>query len=420
MKIAVIGSGGAGLTAAWLLEQEHDVVVYERNPTMGGHAHTVEVERDGHMHTVDDGFCWFSESMYPRYLALLKTLGVGTDTVDMTASFTDVQRGKSVFMPPVGFGPVMGVVFSPFALGNLLRFAGAVKAAEAIVRDHVTDITCEAFLAGLSQSKRFQDEFLLPFMSAVWGCPWEQTLRSSIYPLMKYIVLHRPTAFSYYTWQVIHGGTAAYIRSLATHLEHAVVYPDTPVQSVQKTDTGFRVTPAGQEPRDFDQVVVAAGARDAGKILADTQGIEAAKAALGKFEYYQAHVATHCDATYMPPKRSHWAVGNVRYEGKSADMTIWHGHRTGSPVFASYIQDKEPAETKHVSSFWLPMETPQHFEAQKALAAVQGEAGLWFAGDYTRDIGSHEDAVCSAIAVAEKLAPDCARLAQITGPQDGS
>jgi len=245
MKIAIIGSGGAGLTTAWLLEEEHDVVVYERNPTMGGHAHTVEVERDGHRHTVDDGFCWFSESMYPRYLALLKTLGVATDAVDMTASFTDVQRGKSVFMPPVGLGPVMGVVFSPFALGNLLRFAGAVKAAETIVRDHITDITCEDFLAGLSQSKRFQDEFLLPFMSAVWGCPWEQTLRSSIYPLMKYIVLHRPTAFSYYTWQVIHGGTAAYIRSLATHLEHAVVYPDTPVQSVQKTDTGFRVRSRG-------------------------------------------------------------------------------------------------------------------------------------------------------------------------------
>jgi len=101
-------------------------------------------------------------------------------------------------------------------------------------------------------------------------------------------------------------------------------------------------------------------------------------------------------------------------------MTIWHGHRTGAPVFASYIQDKEPAETKHVSTFWLPMETPQHFEAQKALAAAQGEAGLWFAGDYTRDIGSHEDAVCSAIAVAEKLAPNSARLAQITDPEDVS
>jgi len=99
--------------------------------------------------------------------------------------------------------------------------------------------------------------------------------------------------------------------------------------------------------------------------------------------------------------------------GYGGDMTIWHGHRTSAPVFASYIQEDEPAETHNVSTFWLPMETPQHFEAQKTLVAVQGKDGLWFAGDYTRYIGSHEDAVCSAIAVAEKQAPNSAHLTDI-------
>ena len=83
-------------------------------------------------------------------------------------------------------------------------------------------------------------------------------------------------------------------------------------------------------------------------------------------------------------------------------------------MFATYIQEEEPRETHHVSTFWLPLETPRHFASQRALAQVQGQAGLWCGGDYTRDIGSHEDAVCSAIEVARVLAPNSDRLRALT------
>ena len=183
--------------------------------------------------------------------------------------------------------------------------------------------------------------------------------------------------------------------------------------AIDKTAEGFRVVSDATGPLDFDQVVVATGARDAARLIAQTDGVSSAQQALSGFEYYQAKVATHSDASFMPPNRKHWAVGNARYNGESADMTIWWGRNTGESVFASYVQDTLPEETHHVSSFWLPLETPRHFEAQAALAAVQGEGGLWFAGDYTRDIGSHEDAVVSAVAIAEKLAPDASRLAEL-------
>ena len=94
-------------------------------------------------------------------------------------------------------------------------------------------------------------------------------------------------------------------------------------------------------------------------------------------------------------------------------MTIWHGRNTGQSVFATYVQETLPEETHNLSVFWLPLETPRHFDGQNALKAVQGQQGLWFAGDYTQDIGSHEDAISSAISIAEKLAPKSARLAQI-------
>jgi predicted NAD/FAD-binding protein len=230
---------------------------------------------------------------------------------------------------------------------------------------------------------------------------------------MKYIVLHRPAAFSYYEWQVISGGANAYIRKMASLLGRTTLHVDAAVNAIRRTADGFEVVSAPTGPLPFDQVIVATGARDALNLIGDTEDTSSARHALSRFEYYQARVATHSDAGYMPPKRKHWAVGNVRYDGKSADMTIWWGRNSGESVFASYVQETLPEETHHVSSFWLPMETPAHFEAQETLAAVQGQGGLWFGGDYTRDIGSHEDAVVSAIAIAERLSPDSARLEQI-------
>ncbi|HIA03407.1 MAG TPA: FAD-dependent oxidoreductase [Myxococcales bacterium] len=413
MKIAVIGTGGAGMTSAWLLEQEHDVTVFERNPALGGHANTIEVERGGQMHYVDDGFSWFSAKMYPRYLRLLELAEQDTDKVKMTASFTDVQKGRSVFMPPVGFGRVFKLLCNPWGLTHLLRFNTAVKAAEELVAQQITDMTCRQYLDGLKVPKSFKDEFLEPFMSAVWGCPFERTLDCAVYPLMKYNVLHRPAALSYYEWQVVSGGANAYIRKLAALLERATIHVDSPVQRIEKTDSGFIVDSAKTGPLPFDQVVVASGARDALALVSNTLGVEPALQALAKFEYYSARVATHSDDKYMPPNRSHWAVGNVRYDGQSADMTIWHGRNTGQSVFATYVQETLPEETHNLSVFWLPLETPRHFDGQNALKAVQGQQGLWFAGDYTQDIGSHEDAISSAISIAEKLAPKSARLAQI-------
>ena len=317
------------MTAAWLLEQSHDVTVFERNETLGGHAHTVEVERGGHVHHVDDGFSWFSVKMYPRFLRLLALADIETETVQMTASFTDVQHGRSVFMPPVGVGPVFGLLCNPWGLRNLLRFNSAIRAAESIVAERRTEVTCGDYLASLSLPQSFKDTFLSPFMSAVWGCPWDRTLDSSVYPLMKYIVLHRPAALAYYDWQVIAGGANAYIRKMATLLERATVHVHAPVTAIVKTAEGFEVRSEATGALPFDQVIVATGARDAARLIAETDGVASAQRALSGFEYYQAQVATHSDPSWMPPNRKHWAVGNARYDGESADMTIWWGRNTG-------------------------------------------------------------------------------------------
>ena len=112
----------------------------------------------------------------------------------------------------------------------------------------------------------------------------------------------------------------------------------------------------------------------------------------------------------MPRDRKYWSVVNVRYTGGQSDATIWDGQRFGTDVFDSYIRhDELPNDVHHISRFNLPLETPDFFRAQANLATIQGQDRVWFAGDYTQDIGSHEDAVNSSVDIVAKLAPGSAR-----------
>ena len=160
---------------------------------------------------------------------------------------------------------------------------------------------------------------------------------------------------------------------------------------------------------------MATGAEDAAKILAKTEGIEAVRSVVERFEYYTARVATHRDPSFMPADRADWKTVHIDYDGHSARQSSWIGHRDGVDLFTSYIADVEPKGMVNLSNFRVPLVSPEHFAAQQALAPMQGDEQLWFAGDWTQDIGSHEDAVSSAVDVAMKLAPNSARLAELLG-----
>lgn len=422
-RVAIIGSGGAGMTAAWALDPVHDVLLFERNPVLGGHAHTTPVERGGHMHYVDDGFAWFSDEMYPRYLRMLEIHGIGTRLVPLAASLTDTRLGRrSLVMPPIGGARFVRTVCNPRSLRQLLQLRKAIVAAEPLIADKVTEMTVEEFLVDLRVGEEFKQHFLLPFLSATWGSPWgEGTLQSSIYPLMKYPVKHKPEKIEYYYYHLVAQGCASYIARVADSLEHATIHLDAEIVDLDKqVDGGWTLRDSQGRSHEVDEVVCATGAGAAQSIFADVRGAEAARDALSGFTYYWARVATHSDASFLPPNRADWCVFNAMYDGESSDAHVWHGFATNQDVFASYIQDREPNDCHNISNFHLPLETPEHFRAQDRVAAIQGDEGLWFAGDWTQDIGSHEDAVCSAVDVCKRLAPESPNLALLLQPRESS
>jgi predicted NAD/FAD-binding protein len=216
---------------------------------------------------------------------------------------------------------------------------------------------------------------------------------------------------------VIEGGAASYIERVARALPGVTFRTNARIASLSRAGSGWSVIERDGRAETFDHVIIAAGARDARAILADVPGLDETRRVLSRFEYYAARVATHGDPSFMPPRREDWRVANVCWDGERSSLNVWVGRDRGHDLFTSYIGERVPERCHHVSTFHLPLITPAFHAAQEDLRRLQGHDHLWFAGDWTHDIGCHEDAVVSAMHVCEALEPGSARLAALRSPR---
>jgi predicted NAD/FAD-binding protein len=417
MRFAIIGSGGAGMTSAWLLDGNHDVTVYERNAQLGGHAHSTPVEKDGRTYHADDGFCWFSDALYPNFMRLLELNGVPTRIVPMSATFTQAKRERTFLLPPVGTGPLLRTVLNVPMLMDLIQLNRAISLAEPLVREHDRDMTWGEFIQRHRFPAAFLREVLTPMIAGTWGGPYDRVNDFSAYVLMKYLVFHRPSGLSQYPWHVVKGGASSYIDKVASGLGNTTIRRNTRVAHLHRTERGWTVIDGDGRKDTFDQVIMATGAKDARAILRNVSGIDTTRSVLEKFEYYAARVATHGDTSFMPARRDDWRVANIRWDGEAARLNVWVGREGNADVFTSYVGDRLPDPCYNVSTFHLPLITPAFHRAQGELSGLQGKDRLWFTGDWTHDIGCHEDAVVSAVRVCQALDPSSARLAALRSPR---
>jgi len=414
MKIAIVGSGGAGMTAAWLLDGSHDVTLFERNAVLGGHARTITVQKDGRTHWADEGFGWFSDPMYPRFMRLLELTAIPLRSVPVAASFTDRCKGRTLVMPPVGIFRLFAQLLSPSHLVDLIRLDRALRLAEPMVRERDKFVSWSEFAKRLPAA--FARDVVTPLMAGPWGGSCERVQEFSAYTLMKYYVLHRPNPLSKYRWRVIRDGAASYIATIASALKTCTIHRNTAVVAFVPHENGWEVQDVHGARHHFDRVIMTTGAKDARQILKDVPTLDPVRSVLDRFEYYAARVATHSDPSYMPPRRADWQNANVSTDGRHSEMTFWIDPDGGSEVFVSYLGQEEPKNCHDIATFHLPLISPNHFRAQESLETMQGQRGLFFAGDWTRDIGCHEDAVESAIEVCRRIDASLPRLAEIAKP----
>ena len=425
-RVAVVGSGIAGLAAAWQLAPDAELVLFEADSHFGGHAHTVDMTLDGLRHGVDTGFLVFNHATYPQLLRLFDQLAVPTAASEMSFS---------VQVPAAGLewgGCNLDSVFAqrrnllrPRFIGmlaDLLRFNRlcsriANAQAEASLQQPIED-----FLAEQRFSAAFRDWYLLPMLGCIWSCPTDQMLRFPVATMIRFCHNHgliritgRPQ------WHTVAGGSREYVRRLLATIPDARL--NTPVRALRRVPPGsaragvWLDTDAGSA--HFDQVILA-GHSDQSLALLGGHASADERAVLGAIRYQRNRAVLHTDASLLPQRRKAWAAWN--YEGAASD-----GQRQASvclhylinrlqplpwqtPVLVSLnpARQPDPHTVQAEFDYAHPVFDAAAIAAQARVAGLQGVAGVWFAGAWTGH-GFHEDGLRSGLAAADSLRGHWAR-----------
>ena len=420
MKVAIVGSGIAGLGCAHALlaERQHGVQVtlFEAERRLGGHTNTVDVRLDGVEHPVDTGFLVFNERTYPNLIRLLAELGVPTAKSDMSfAVSVPTVGGRRIEWAGTDLAGVFAQrrnLASPRFLGmlaDILRFnRQATRIAQGA--EQAGEQTLGEFLDRHRYGESFRRWYLLPMAAAIWSCPMRTMLG---YPLATFVrfchnhgllqVADRPQ------WFTVAGGARQYVQRIAARLTDLRLA--TPVLEVRRNEAAGKVsvrTARGVEA--FDQVVLACHSDQSAAMLADADDTE--RGVLAGARYQPNRAVLHTDARLMPKLRSVWSSWNYLSDG-AADPAVSVTYLLNrlqplpfrTPVFVSLNPLVEPDPQMVIAEFEYshPIFDARMIEAQQRLPDVQGRRRVWLAGAWT-GYGFHEDGLKSGLAAAGALA----------------
>jgi predicted NAD/FAD-binding protein len=411
MRIAVIGAGISGLSAAWLLGQAHDVVLFEAAPRLGGHANTVRVAGAGGETAVDTGFIVYNEATYPNFIALMEHLRVATQPTEMSFAVSlDGGRLEYSGTSVAGlFAQRSNLVRPRFwaMLQDITRFYR--NASRDVLAGRAADISLGDYLAAGGYGAAFRDDHLLPMAAAIWSAPCSEILS---YPAAAFLRFHHNHGLLQLTdrpvWRTVTGGSSVYVQKLrAAFLGEVRV--GAPVRQVRRGANDVVLTGDGWT-ETFDQVVFAGHADQTLAMLADPGPTEAG--ALGAFRYSRNRAVLHGDEALMPKRRRAWAswnhIGQRAQPDSACAVTYWMNRLQGLPEAQPFFVTLNPSDTLreetifHEEIYEHPLFDAAALGAQERLWSLQGMRRSWFCGAYFGS-GFHEDGLQAGLAVAEAL-----------------
>lgn len=412
MRVAVVGSGIAGLGCAWLLSKQHNVVLFEADERIGGHTHTHVIEMDGKTLAVDTGFIVFNGDHYPLLTRLLADLDVDSQPTTMTFSVHNERSGLEY-----NAGTLAGLFCQPSNLLSL-RFLGMIadlrrfyREAPKLLEQAGPGPTLGQYLADHAYSSAFRDDHLVPMASALWSSPSARILDFPAVQLVRFMANHHMLQISKRPqWRVVRGGSSRYIDAMRARwtVDERV---GCGVRAIRRSGSAVNVT-SNATDETFDHVVLACHADDALALLADATLRE--RTILGDLEFQTNDVVLHTDARLLPRKRSAWAAWNAHVPAQpSADCTVsyWmnalQSIESKLPLIVTLNRSAaiDPAHILRKMTYRHPQQTHASAAAQKRKAEIQGVAHTWFAGAYW-GFGFHEDGLRSAVEVAHALGVD--------------
>lgn len=407
MRIAVVGAGVAGLGAAWALKGPHEVVVYEAENRLGGHANTVGIDYDGAALAVDTGFIVYNEDNYPNLRGLFDALGVETRMTDMSFACAGGGVEWSSSFPRGVFAQKRNLVRPDFLgmLNDIRRFYAVARAD--LLQGGIDDLTLSAWLTLRRFGGGFRNRFLLPMGAAIWSTTESGIGEFPAQSFLRFMANHGLLQFRAAKWRTVVGGSRTYVDRIGEALGDSVRLR-APVQVVRRTALGVLVRDAtGQEDR-FDQVILACHAPRALAMLADASPEE--QTLLAAIRYAPNRVFLHRDSRLMPRRESAWGSWNYvtsSSEKTSPYVTYWMNNLQGvdaaRPLFVSLNSPPpDPALTFGTWGYDHPQFDTAALAAQRRFGRIQGRGGVWYAGAWLGH-GFHEDGLTSGVKAALAL-----------------
>jgi predicted NAD/FAD-binding protein len=409
MRIAVVGSGIAGLASAWLLSRKHDVTLFEADSYFGGHTHTHEVTQQGRSYRIDSGFIVHNPHHYPLLTWLFEHLGVTSQPTTMSFSVRNEATGLEYN------AATLDTLFcqrrnlcSPRFIGmvrDLMRFYREAPALLAATGD---DPTLGDYLAEHRYGASFRDEHLVPMASALWSSPATQILGFPARYLVQFMANHQMLQISDRPqWRVVCGGSSSYVQALRAQ------WPvrerlNCAVRAVRRhADGAVLDSAAGAE--HFDQVVLACHSDQALRLLSDADARE--QSILGAMPYQANDTVLHTDSSLLPVRRKAWAAWNAwlpRDPGEACTvsycMNLLQGIESPEPFVVTLNRTAaiDPRKVLARMCYHHPVYSRVSVAARARKAEIQGQRRTWFAGAYW-GWGFHEDGMRSAVEVAAAL-----------------
>ena len=403
MKVAIVGTGISGLTAAHLLGHRHDIAVFEANGYVGGHTNTIDVTLDNRSWSVDTGFIVYNEHNYPNFTRLLALLGVDTQPSTMSFSVRCDRSGleyngstlRQLFVQKRN-------LFKPSfhrMLRDILRFN---REAPRVVADPSQTSTLGDLLDSGNYSAQFIEHYLVPMGSAIWSVPASRVLEMPTDFFVRFFDNHGMlTVNDRPDWRVVRGGSRSYVAKLINPFEDRIRL-NSPVRQISRKDEHVEVN-----GENFDHVILACHSDQALALLGDPSSAE--QDILGALPYQENEVVLHTDSSLLPRARGAWAAWNyLMPEDPDATVKLTYDMNLlqsldAPQTFCVSLNATElidPSKVLFSTRYHHPVYTVPGIEAQQRHDEISGTNRTHFCGAYWGN-GFHEDGVNSALAVGK-------------------
>ncbi len=401
MKIAVIGSGISGLSAAYYLSKKNKVDLFEQDDHFGGHSYTYDIKNSNKNISVDLGFIVFNKLTYPNLINFFSELNVPYEKSNM--SFSVSIKNSSIEYGGSNLQSLFANKKNLFNLKFLIMIKEIIffyKTAPSLLKkEYLENETIGSFLNNEKFSKYFIDYHIIPMVAAIWSMPFKKAKDLPLKLFLNFFINHGLFRFKNRPqWYTVTNRSRTYVKKVMKKVS-GEIFKNYKVDKVVRSMDNVKII-IGSEHLNYDHVILASHADQSLKILDNPTDDE--QKILGKFKYVVNQAVLHTDQSLMPQKKLAWSSWNSISEKNQTCITYWLNKLQNLRCDENYFLTLNPINeinTKKIITkikFTHPYFNSETLEHQKNLKFIQGKKRTWFCGSYF-GYGFHEDGLKSAI-----------------------